>query len=59
MRPALQAVLCFLTVQRGLELAGGKRFQGAEPRGALDGSQIQFKNLGQFQPTVQPPARQP
>jgi hypothetical protein len=25
----------------------------------LDGSQIQFTNLGQFQPTVQPPPRQP
>jgi type IV secretion system protein VirB10 len=25
---------------------------------SLDGSQIQFTNLGQFQPTVQPPARQ-
>jgi hypothetical protein len=26
---------------------------------ALDGSQIQFTNLGQFQPTVQSPPRQP
>jgi len=26
---------------------------------ALDGNQIQFSNLGQFQPTVQPPPRQP
>ncbi len=26
---------------------------------ALDGSQIQFSNLGQFQPTVQAPVRQP
>jgi len=25
----------------------------------LDGSQIQYTNLGQFQPTTQPPARQP
>ena len=26
---------------------------------ALEGSQIQFQNLGQFQPVVQPPVRQP
>src|SRR5215470_5188191 len=26
---------------------------------SLDGSQVQFSNLGQFQPTVQPPPRQP
>jgi hypothetical protein len=25
----------------------------------LDGSQIQFTNLGQFQPVVQPPVRRP
>ena len=25
----------------------------------LDGSQIQFTNLGQFQPVVQPPVRHP